>query len=363
MRIKPGSPGGFTLVEMLVVIALIGTLMALLIPAVQMARERGRMTTCLNNIKQLGMAVLQYESSKRQFPGQAVYAAPSNFGEPAQQSWSFAILPWIGRRDYFDAYLEDVTKKRLPPDPPYLEVMVCPSDGQATTLIGSGAIPMSYAGNGGRTDVVNPPAPLDHKENGLFHNHVVEKKESLRPTSVSLSYVSKYDGAQNTLLLAEKLASDHASNALQKDYNGVSRWMLAYDKKEQDFDQILTEGNNVLVWYRIPQDPTLTVDLAAPDIGTGNPVPQTISDSGENLDRVYMRPSSGHSGGFHVAFAGGQARFMNSDISYMLYAQLMTARGRNAREPGEGDASSNRTIALGAQYEWVGVPLDEADLQ
>ena len=59
----------FTLVELLVVITIIGMLMALLMPAISAAREQGRRTQCMNNEKQLGIALLSYESSHKAFPG------------------------------------------------------------------------------------------------------------------------------------------------------------------------------------------------------------------------------------------------------------------------------------------------------
>jgi len=70
-RVRPVGPshaGGFTLVELLVVIAIIGTLVGLLLPAVQAAREAARLNACMNNLKQLGVAIHNHESARKVLP-------------------------------------------------------------------------------------------------------------------------------------------------------------------------------------------------------------------------------------------------------------------------------------------------------
>ncbi len=91
MTRKPAT--AFTLIELLVVIAIIGILIALLLPAVQAARESARRNQCANNLKQLGLALLNYESVKHSFPPGVIGNGPD--GGPGRVSWTIHLYPFL----------------------------------------------------------------------------------------------------------------------------------------------------------------------------------------------------------------------------------------------------------------------------
>ncbi|MCY2989463.1 MAG: DUF1559 domain-containing protein [Planctomycetota bacterium] len=104
MKRSWGRGRGFTLVELLVVIAIIGILVALLLPAIQAAREAARRTSCNNNLKQLGIALANYHDTYKKFPPVAVFGKPVGSPQPAyHHTWCLMILPFMEQQPLYDS--------------------------------------------------------------------------------------------------------------------------------------------------------------------------------------------------------------------------------------------------------------------
>lgn len=122
--------GGFTLVELLVVIAIIGVLVALLLPAVQAAREAARRAQCSNNVKQMGLAIQNYHGAKNELP-------PSRIDD-GLATWMFLILPYMEQQALFDRWdFSQGCFYDLPEETRTLVVkqVLCPSQAHETVLV------------------------------------------------------------------------------------------------------------------------------------------------------------------------------------------------------------------------------------
>ena len=140
---------GFTLVELLVVIAIIGTLVSLLLPSVQAAREAARRSACHNNLRQIGLAIQNFENATKTFPPASW--APSTTGDP----WSgqARILPYIEgdslfqKIDFSQNYSAASNKNLFPPNgvsAVKVDVLVCPSDANARQRLDAAGVPQHF---------------------------------------------------------------------------------------------------------------------------------------------------------------------------------------------------------------------------
>ncbi len=156
---------GFTLVELLVVIAIIGVLVALLLPAVQAAREAARTAQCKSQLKQIGLAVLNFESANGRFPAGSTAASTAIEG-PYSSTWTVDILPYVEQPTVHKLWnpaqdFPHATNKQLRET--ILPVYLCPSDMNNDQLVqpesgnGTGVFwaPGSYRGVSGRSPGVS----------------------------------------------------------------------------------------------------------------------------------------------------------------------------------------------------------------
>jgi prepilin-type N-terminal cleavage/methylation domain-containing protein/prepilin-type processing-associated H-X9-DG protein len=210
------APSGFTLIELLAVIAIIGTLIGLLLPAIQRARESGRNMQCVNNLKQMGVALSNYEQAKKRFPPGDEQIADR------RHAWSSFILPFLDQSAVSDRI--DYTK---PWDDPAsnlskvditIPTYVCPSGvKQFPGKQDYGGILGVYIKPDG--EALNPLTTRDEHA-GILYATDAEYKLSATAASVS-------DGLSRTLLVAE--AVDRDSSGVDTHVNGDACWAAGYN--------------------------------------------------------------------------------------------------------------------------------------
>jgi prepilin-type N-terminal cleavage/methylation domain-containing protein len=326
---KHSKPCGFTLVELLIVIAIIGTLVALLLPAVQHARESSRRSTCGNNIRQVALANLQYEDRFKRLPG--LFDTLSAEGRASDYSvttttWAVILLPDLERAQVYDANVNGELPKI------YIPSYVCPSD--ALKMHQSSEI--SYVANGGRMG----PVEFEKPSNGPFLNRVAH------PTNAMLEG-HWIDGREYTLAFAENY------NATYYDEMGWNIWLDADTTMDKDMIGKDRTYNPVFLW--VAED-SYRVKINAPGASEAD-----VSKCEHQNERRYnskkcppvpgqsaaswARPSSFHSNGVNVAFSGGRVIFLRENIDYQVYIALMTPNEKRS------DSPNPKFILQDAQYQ------------
>jgi len=340
---KRHSTSAFTLVELLVVIAIIGVLVALLLPAVQAAREAARRTTCKSNLRQLALACMNYESAKKKFPPAAMRLG-SDPALRADWGWLAVTLPYyeqgaiyslINVNQNFDhASNERAVKSPLP-------IVRCPSRGELEPvnlfgpggssggfgIIGDSDLRTHYMGVFGahtHKDTTTPALPyfcsdrssvytmelaptsgfglppcLEHNAGcGKVANNGIIIRQENGNKAVAIKQVT--DGLSNTMMLAESAFGP------RDDDDSVRPWIVG---------QVGSVGNGPCIYTG--RNIAYPINVGAK--GTPNAPPRNDVGIG-----------SEHTNGTHIAFGDGSVRFLNDSLEQRVMFALASRAGDDA---------------------------------
>lgn len=205
---------GFTLIELLLVIAIIGTLVALLLPAVQAAREASRRSSCINNLKQLGLGIANYESAQHALPAGAKWGRWGPFPQRRDHgSLLVTLLPYVEQQasySKFDFTQKSIDRQVIPGTQTLIgsqpiSLYLCPSDVREDLY--DGLAPHNYAASRGPTEVyANPATSCPDPWSSLSQAPVDDQQEYAGPfTRIGIACKLKEisDGLSNTLFVGE----------------------------------------------------------------------------------------------------------------------------------------------------------------
>ncbi|WP_428305728.1 DUF1559 domain-containing protein [Lacipirellula sp.] len=339
---------GFTLVELLVVIAIIGVLVALLLPAVQAAREAGRRSQCINNLKQYGLGLQNYHSAKNAFPqGSKMTGGLINFYANA----NCELLPYFEQASLHQLYDQKLQWEKQTPETlaANISAFKCPSSGSPNpitdplfepvihrTVLGVGeyAFCMGYTDafclqNGGK------PGTIPASQQGIFN---VGWGASIRQIT---------DGTSNTIAMGEASGDErwkvcHGANCTEASLapmpdgqipTAVTGWIIGEPNSAEHFSKLgaraSTYGSTVERINKYPVTDTF-VD-----------VNQYFTDAFQMTSNSshYCKPSfeggahsasnfrSDHPGGCIFLMADASARLINEDIDMTAYRARSTISG------------------------------------
>lgn len=355
MRSRPGAARrGFTLVELLVVIAIIGVLVALLLPAVQAAREAARRTQCTTNLKNVALGVIGFNDSRQYLP--PPMSMPRADFEPLYPSrlygnWAIDILPYIEQQGLFARF--SYSKKAVAGTPAVrlgdevnrvargteLAVMKCPSDGENGTKFDGtaaddGTSPAGWArGNYGLNGFQFwPSSGLLRQAAGLTSGPLADMIDYnvgmgivTGPTSTKWSLKRITDGTTNTIMLAEMRAG-----VTPQDRRGV--WAMGMCGSNVHCRQAWNgaqQPNDCKTGVDDIYDIQKVIDELGGGVEGRNQLRSQCMDA-DTVDSGQSVVRSLHAGGAFVALADGSVRFITDfvDTGPIVYEGFVGEKGQ-----------------------------------
>ncbi len=326
---KKRRDSAFTLIELLVVIAIISVLIALLLPAVQAARAAAARISCVNHLKQIGLALRNFEVAQQYLPSAAI--GPGTDGSPYAQGWMMFILPQIEGNTLYNAF----NQKANWYDPinqtvvnTQVDTYLCPSAVGTHTVSGMiddlsynpppGAPPISaatsdYTGIWGIDPslyAANGINPLNDAR-GILTTEILTPPQYLPPSQPILGYPLSAitDGLSNTVAVTECANRPQLWLKAGMSTTSVSGGILGSSS-----GTIVSGGPWATDWKEFaPQGATQD--------GSSKPGPCMINCT--NDWEVY----SMHPGGSNAVFGDGSVKFLKATINPAVFATLMTRAG------------------------------------
>mgnify|MGYP000933919901 CR=1 FL=1 len=307
---------GFTLVELLVVIAIIGILVALLLPAIQAAREAARRTQCTNNLKQIGLAMHMHHDVFKHFPfGHKIPAPPFNnnqdFGEA---TWIFPILPYMElnavyemadqRYGFGSAAAPPSTTNNAPVVRSVLPSFECPSNSKVNDVLWFQIYTRgSYVANNG----IGPMAEWVYIGPGSTAALPASRVPGVFYINSTTNFSDFRDGTAHTALVSEiRVVRGGAPN-------GDQRGVMFYPEGPL-YHHNYTPNSMIPDGIR---GATCVNDPDAPCVG---------AYTAWNNRALIMTARSYHPGGVNVVFADGNVRLVNDAIDLAIWRALCTPK-------------------------------------